>query len=295
MQDKKQIDIGEQYIKDDPFRAAARLHQSKYRANVLGVDWHIKGNRLKENDARKLLIYYDGLNVRESLRKRYPNFSLHRDGDLLRSEHIPFNMFAPLLTNRVLAQQIIVSAFAIESHPPYQIRFEYAPERRIHLNDATAFDTYISFRVNNSRNVAIGVEVKYTEGSYAIGRTEKQRVDDRNSSYWRVTWESGAFADPDNKALGSDDLRQIWRNHLLGLSMCLNGELDNFYSITLYPAGNHHFKDSIYKYQTLLKEEMRRKVYGCTYEQFIAAINGGDSILAWKQYLSERYLVNLDQ
>ena len=39
---------------------------------------------------------YDGLGVKEALRERYPAYSQKRDADLLRSEHIPFNLLAPL-------------------------------------------------------------------------------------------------------------------------------------------------------------------------------------------------------
>jgi len=69
------MDIGPQYKLDDPFKAAARLHQSNYRARVLNVDYAEYGNRLTEIDGRKLLNYYDGLGVQEVLRKRYPAYS----------------------------------------------------------------------------------------------------------------------------------------------------------------------------------------------------------------------------
>lgn len=90
------MDIGKQYSKDDNFKASARLHQSKYRSEVLDVDYNEYGNRLTDDSAKKLHNYYSGLNSRSELRKRYPNYSKMRDADMLRSEHIPFNMFAPL-------------------------------------------------------------------------------------------------------------------------------------------------------------------------------------------------------
>ena len=63
--------IGPQYEHDDHFKAAARLHQSPYRAKVLKVDFDKYGNRLTEWASRALLNYYDGLGVREALRQRY--------------------------------------------------------------------------------------------------------------------------------------------------------------------------------------------------------------------------------
>ena len=75
------MDISPQYKLDDSFKAAARLHQSYYRAKVLHFDYLDYGNRLTEDDARALLNYYDGLGVRKALRGKYPKYSKKRDAD----------------------------------------------------------------------------------------------------------------------------------------------------------------------------------------------------------------------
>ena len=90
------IDIGKQFPSDDSFKTAARLHQSQYRANVLQLECNVYGSKLTEQDAIAHHNYYEGLNVRRARKKRYPNDSISRDGDMLRSEHIPFNILAPL-------------------------------------------------------------------------------------------------------------------------------------------------------------------------------------------------------
>jgi len=284
-------DIGKPYHLDDKFKARARTHQSRYRANVLNVDRSDEyGTKLKEEDAKKLLNYYVGLKIRE--RKELSNFVMKRDGDLLRSEHIPFNLFAPLCADHELAQHLIKNVFGLECATNLSIDFEYAPKpKEDYLNDATAFDTFFKFTDKNDKRIGIGVEVKYTETSYPIGKKEKKQVHNPNSCYWEISRESGAFLEPDysaNSPLITDDLRQIWRNHLLGLAICQQNKLDDFYSITLYPAGNLHFQEAIPKYKEQLTEPS--KVLGCTYEQYIAAIDGDNEILKWKQYLSDRYL-----
>lgn len=53
------MNIGTQYQPDDEFKAQARRFQSKYRAEVLGVDFQDYGNRLSDPDAEALLNYYD--------------------------------------------------------------------------------------------------------------------------------------------------------------------------------------------------------------------------------------------
>ena len=50
-----------QYKRDDEFKAQARLFQSKYRAEVLAVDFQDYGNRLTDTDAEALLNYYNKL------------------------------------------------------------------------------------------------------------------------------------------------------------------------------------------------------------------------------------------
>jgi hypothetical protein len=99
--------LGKQYEEDDDFKRRARLHQSLFRRDVLSVDYNEYGNRFQDYDAKRFLNYYDGLNVRKALRDRYPNFSQRRDADMLRSEHIPFNLFAPLKNDFALAKGII--------------------------------------------------------------------------------------------------------------------------------------------------------------------------------------------
>jgi hypothetical protein len=286
------VDIGKQYSLDDAFKAAARRHQSRYRATVLKVDCDEYGNRLTEPDAKALLNYFDGFNVRGTLKSRYPHYSKGRDGDMLRSEHIPFNLFAPLLSSGSLAQRLIRGAFGIGCAGPFQIQLEFAPEpKETHLNDATSFDAFIRFKNPQGKKAGIGIEVKYTEKEYRIGKTEKANVENPRSKYWQVTRESEAFADPTNPELGTDALRQVWRNHLLGLSMRRLGELDDFYSIILYPTGNRHFKEVLDRYRALLTESGREKVFGCAYETYIQAIDGDEETLRWKRYLSDRYIV----
>lgn len=285
--------IGEPYKPDDPFKAAARRHQSLFRSNVLSIPYSSKhGNMLTDHDAQALVNYYAGLNIRAEKEKRYPGYSRERDANMLRSEHMPFNLLAPLKADVDLAAHIIEHAFGFILVPPFKLRIEWAPSpKEDYLGDHTAFDTYIEGHDPHGRKVALGIEVKYTEQGYPIGETENQRVKDMGSSYWSVTERSGRFRDSRSEALVDDDVRQMWRNHLLGLAMCQKGKIEDFVSIVLYPAGNVHMASAIDKFQQQLKDEHAGGFLGCTFESFIDAIDGGDEILKWKSYLRDRYLV----
>lgn len=284
--------LGPQYKLDDDFKAAARLHQSRYRAEVLAIGYDTYGNRLTDIDGKALLNYYSILNVRSELRERYPRYSKTRDADMLRSEHIPFNMFAPLKENQELAVRVLLKAFNIECCLIEQLEFEWAPDgRENYLKDHTAFDVYLEIIDDQDRKIGIGVEVKNTERGYKIGNTEARRVADPKSSYWAISKKSGVFVENLSNEVASDDLRQIWRNHLLGLAMCLRYDISDFVSITLHPAGNMHFSSAINAYKQFLISEKRYQVRSCTYEDFIASIDGDQEILDWKSYLSDRYEV----
>ena len=287
------ITLGNQYMADDEFKAKARLHQSQFRAEVLQVSCSDYGNRLKDKDGRKYLNYYDGLGVLHSKHARYPEYSKGRDADMLRSEHIPFNLFPPLGRDRQLAKLIIRKAFGIECEEITAVECEWAPNPKENfLGDMTSFDAYVAYVRKEGQRGGIGIEVKYTEREYKIGKTEKNRVEDKSSTYWTTTRNSGAFIDGGSEALGSDALRQIWRNHLLGLAMVQRSDLDEFYSVTLYPAGNRHFAEVIPQYQALLSEPHRRFVFCCTFEQFFDSIKGNEEVERWKAYLKRRYIVD---
>jgi len=284
--------IGPQYEPDDQFKAAARLHQSAYRANVLKVGFDQYGNRLTESAGRVLLNYYDGLGVRDALRRRYPTYSRSRDADMLRSEHIPFNLFAPLIDRPDLANSLLYRILGVELSPPYQIELEWAPKpAEKYLGDRTSFDTYIKGADDQGRVVGVGIEVKYTEQGYRLGPSEALRIENPESTYWTTTRESGIFTDTGCKLLATDDLRQIWRNHLLGLKMRAVGDLDRFISVTIFPSGNEHMSHALSRYQRLLTNEGKSDLQSCTFERYIGFLDGDAVIEEWKSFLQDRYLV----
>ncbi len=288
------MDVGPQYANDDPFKAAARLHQSRYRAGVLRVGYDAYGNRLAIEPARGLANYYDGLGVREALRRRYPTYSAARDADMLRSEHIPFNLFAPLAARARLAAGLLerMTGVAFSSGP--ELRFEWAPAPEgDYLGDKTSFDAYFAGLDEQGRRLGVGVEVKFTEGAYPMGKTEALRVGDIESTYWVVTRASTVFLEERQNELATDELRQIWRNHLLGLAMLLRGELDRFISVTIYPAGNRHFAEALPRYRARLDPTATTDVVGTTFEDYVSWLPETDEVCTWKSYLSDRYLVTI--
>ena len=284
--------VGPQYPEDDSFKSKARLHQSKYRAFILKKCFDQYGNRLKNKDAKNLLNYYEKLNCRAAKKERFQKFSKLRDADMLRSEHIPFNMIAPLrIIDKSDSIKIINKVFELNLNSITKILMEYAPKKtkkEQYLRDGTSFDAYLEGENNNGQLIGVGIEIKYTERAYSIGKSEKLRIRDSNSTYWVTAKNSEMFINPSNKIFGSNNLRQIWRNHLLGLKMVERKDVDEFYSITLYPAGNEHFNHEIPVYRRLLRD--KKWVKGITFESFIKTLENYKELSDWKNWLQERYI-----
>ena len=182
--------------------------------------------------------------------------------------------------------------FNIKIKTVVSTKIEFAPEPKSkYLNDGTSFDAYIEYINLDGKKCGIGVEVKYTELEYSIGVREKENIENKKSKYWEITKSSNFFKDENIELLGSDLLRQIWRNHILGLSMIENGDIDKFNSITIHPSGNTHFIHAIEKYKEFIRDEFRPDVINYFFEDLISKIDGNEKILEWKNYLFERYIV----
>ena len=291
------------------FKRKAREHQVQFREEVLGVDYCKYPNVLHIADALKGLVFYAPFRdeILEELRKPVPKTSSAPSGqmlnNMLRSEHIPYNIFFPMrknmdgcreLFNDILSKEEIgrVVSIDIEFHPePIE---EY-------LADHTAFDVYVSYVDMYGRSCGIGIEVKYTEKEYPLmeGTSEYKHVKDENGNtrlflnYLNATLGSGYYKeDVSHDILVSNKFRQIWRNHILGASMVLHGNIHRFTSITLFPEANVHFsEDAMPKYAELLSDAGRESFVALTYERLFKLMERYFKIdEGWVEYLKNRYI-----
>ncbi|NLO02144.1 MAG: hypothetical protein GX126_07485 [Bacteroidales bacterium] len=291
--------LGNQYSKDDNFKAKARLHQSHFRSEILQVDFDEYGNRLTRADALNYLNFYPGLGVVETLKNRYPKYSKGLYADMLRSEHIPFNMFAPLKQDLKLAKKVFKQLLKLEIKEITKIKIEYAPSPAAeYLNDKTSFDTYMEFITDIGEMGFLGIEVKYTEHEYKLKPNSKEAndIDNLDSPYEKISYRPGLFVPDSMKKLKSDRLRQIWRNHLLGESMLLHSEtkFKHFISLIFYPSGNKHFNEVIPEYKSLLTSKNQNKLMGITYESYFDTLSQftlSNDFTDWLKYLKSRYVI----
>lgn len=291
--------IGKQYNNDNSFKKKARLHQSKYRSEILQVDFDEYENRLTESNAKSGLNFYNGFDIFNVVKKRYPNCSRGLYADMLRSAHIPFNVFVPLKTDTELAKYIFTSFLPVEIAEIIAINIEYAPSpAKEFLNDRTSFDTLIEYKINNqNEHGIIGIEVKYTEQEYKLrpGSKEEKDIQNKNSIYYQLTNTIGLYKPEKIIELPKDRYRQVWRNHLLGESMIRHKNLNysEFTSLILYPKGNIHFAEVAEEYKGFFRNQNTNKFFSITFESFINLIENNiysDELRDWVDYLKARYL-----
>ena len=293
------------------FKRKAREHQVKFREDILCVEYNKYPNVLNFADARKGLVFYEGFReeILTELKKPTPKTSSAPSGqmltNLLRSEHIPYNIFFPMnkdlsgckdLFNHILGKEEILRI--------KDIKIEHHPEPiEDYLSDHTAFDVYISYIDTNNKECGIGIEVKYTEKEYALkeGTSEYAHVKDEQGNtrlfgpYLNATIDSKYFKDEvTHDILVANKFRQIWRNHILGASMVLRGDIEKFTSITVYPEANVHFhNDAMPDYYELLTETGKNTFISLTYEELFSLMDKYLNIengKEWNLYLRQRYL-----
>lgn len=161
---------------------------------------------------------------------------------MLRSEHIPYNIFTPMEEDLSAATSLFNEVIGGGVSRIDKIHIEFAgksPDRNEYLKDGTSFDTFIEYTTTENAKGGIGIEVKYTENGYRIGVKEKEDIENPNGTYRQVSEESNYFISSlDTKSfIKANHLRQIWRNHILGYSMLKKAKSKDFITYTFTPRG----------------------------------------------------------
>ncbi len=291
---------GKTYRYDDEFKAKARAHQFAFRENELN-DFYDERNPqvfLSPDAAKKGFIFCD--TYKELIKSKVKSFKTSAlFSNMLRSEHIPYNIFTPMeedLSATVILFNEIIGG-GISKIKRIRIEFAGKTDKSEYLNDGTSFDVFIEYVSSDGSIGGVGIEVKYTENGYPIGVKEKQDIEDTNGLYHQMTRKSHWYipALDTLSFIKANHLRQIWRNHILGYSMLCRGEIRHFHHIHLYPQGNKHFHEhAIPEYKSLLTECGKASFIDLTYESLfdmISKIFTSDKHQDWIKYLRKRYII----
>lgn len=233
----------------------------------------------------------------EKKRKRV-NFNGEGLRNMLRSEHIPYNMFFPLAklkkSNHKLVKKFLERLIPnIKISQINKIRIEYVSEldKKELLDDNTSFDAYIEYS-NGNNKCGLGIELKYTEKSYPYGATEEKRLFNKKSEYNQLAKKSDyfncEFYKLDKRELKK--IKQLWRNHLLGIKLVDIGELEEFHSVHIYPKGNEYQKQACDRYIKCLSKKGEQSFIPVKFEKFVSDAHKTFGNQNWIEYLEKRYL-----
>lgn len=289
------------YRYDDEFKAKARAHQFTFRENILHDYYDEKNPQviLTPEAAKQGVIFCDS--YRELIKSKVKSFkSSALFSNMLRSEHIPYNIFTPMEEDMNGATTLFNKLIGGGISKINNILIEYAgaSDKSEYLNDGTSFDTFIEYVSCDGSIGGIGIEVKYTENGYRIGDKEKQDIENTDGPYYQMTNKSLWYISTldINSFIKANHLRQIWRNHILGYAMLHKGDIQHFHHIHVYPHGNKHFHEhAIPEYKSLLTEQGNATFIDLTYESLFDIMSKtfiSNKQQDWVKYLRNRYLID---
>ena len=245
------------------FAEKARLLQSIWRTEKgLKLEPNSKyGNYIKEDLAKQNASNFLTENIFEIVKYEVINKHKNRKviqepriwNNLLSSQPLAFNLFGELSLNAELATKVFKELYPERNIKNIiKIKFEYSPDRgdTKYTGDKSAFDVFIKYENNeNNENKKgfFGIEVKYAE-------TLNDKPSKDKPIYTQISEKSDIFDMSKINELKEKPIQQIWRDHLLALSLFIT---NNDYTvgdfIFLYPKDNINCVIAITKYNQTFK------------------------------------------
>ncbi len=249
---------------DTRFRASARLLQSLWRERAgLKVGTHTQphGRRRTLGNRLAALPAAAGGNflspeIRHLARReqayREPGAQIDAArlwGNLLSSMPLAFNLFGHLKLHPDVAERFVADLFPDLAGKVAQIQFEHspAPGDPAFTADGTAFDAFITIRRPDGTKAFLAIEVKYAESMTEPPARHRPRYDD-------LSLTSNLFIDPDSADLRANPLQQLWREHMLALTLLSNGLYDDGRFILLAPRLNSDVQRAASRYRQHLAD-----------------------------------------
>lgn len=287
---------------DSEIKVKAKLHQAKYRKEILNAEYRKGGNghKLSEKDALSGKNFYTAIDgLFDEVRKYRP----FRQDDqvfynMINRKHIAYNFFTPIkIKDNDLAKYIFNNFLNDSISEIKEIEFEYIHQQsKEFFFKIFPFDVYIEYLHKDNSNGSIGIELVYTEGEFRFTGRLKSELSDPNSSYNILTRKIDLYKQESLQELQESMCRKLWLNQLLGEQMLQISELNlkHFTSAIIYPKQNEYFFTVCKSYQNLIKENLQNiKFCGITFEEFIQTARENtdkEILLKWLDYLEKRYL-----
>jgi hypothetical protein len=221
-----QGDLGPQYAGDSAFTARMRRHQSWYRAAVLQLPYGTGPTPKEARQLGNMLTVADGARGANFVTPAIAEFAIERTRrgggavepyrllhNMLSSQPMCFNLFAPLALDLVAARSFVATLVPEDVVAVTRVDLEWAPiPADEYLGDRTAFDAAIEYVTTGGARCLLGIETKLTEpfspGEY--DRASYRRWTDGPRSPWH----------PEHRAnLHRSETNQLWRDHLLAVAL----------------------------------------------------------------------------
>ena len=224
--------------------------------------------------------------------------------NLLSSQPLCFNLFGELKLHFDKALLFFNTLYNNYFKSIDKIEFEYNPARRDPrlTGDRSAFDVFVEYTSLEDKNGFIGIEVKYSEtlneGADTVNDIlNKQFCDEQRTRRDRYRELSkGLFAETSYEELERLPAFQIWRDHLLAVSMCkaFPDKYDEGVFLFLAPYSNKNCRDGVKRYKELLlkPEGIVSHFYHAWIEEYIETL---DKVFdeKWTKDMKTRYLGKL--
>ncbi len=216
--------------------------------------------------------------------------------NLLSSQSLAFNLFGELATEKGFktATNSFKKLINQNIEKVTEIKFEYSPGRRKikYTNDRTAFDVFVKYDTCEGKKGFIGIEVKYSEHMY--DKPNKIKLDNKvktTNRYKQIAKDSMLFQDKSINKLMYSNIHQLWRDHLLVLSMFIsNNDYDIGDYVILYPKDNYQCTNTINKYIKTFKLGSKKSFFiALTLEDLVDKLKSF-SKEEWIDKFNNRYL-----
>lgn len=277
------------YYDKTEFASNARLLQSIWRIGN-SYEYEKYGNFLKIDFAKKTGANFLTKDIFKIVKHEVENKLIDRKviqepriwNNLLSSQPLAFNLFGELKINKELATSIFKNLYPERNLKRVTaIEFEYSPGRKNlkYTGDSSAFDVFIEYDTEEEKKGFFGIEVKYAENLNDEPSTHKK-------TYETISSISGIFEMSNINKLKEKPIQQIWRDHLLTLSMFVTNndyEIGDF--IYLYPSANVNCEQGIEKYQQTFNKNGESHFLPLTIEKLTETI---------KEYCTDNWIYEFE-
>ncbi len=257
MADCQQRFTVDRFMNESDYQTNLRFTQSLWRA-AQGLPMGKLGTLLPTRMAKKTLVNFLDDTVRDVVRaevegpkaegKLYGEPRIYNN--LLSSQPLCFNLFAHLQQDLDLATRVFARRFPDRVKEVAGVEFEWSPGRRDsrYTGDRTAFDVFVTCNTPSGGKGFVAIEVKYHEDLSGKATGLRKR-------YCEVAETSGLWNMDDLDDVRESPTGQIWRDHLLALSMLqADDSWESGRFVMLAPKDNEPCADAVQKYQELMQD-----------------------------------------